>query len=109
MIFELTQGDTEPPLRAILKDADGRVAVLQPTDVVHLRMKPAIPGLRASIDNAAEVIDADEGDVQYQWVPADTATPGVFEAEFHVSNPTGYSKTFPNDEYIQVVIKPKAY
>lgn len=105
MIFEITQHDTEPPIRAILRDADGTVARIFPGDVVTFRMRPTIEGLRSDIDATAVVLDGTAGDVQYEWDPADTAFFGTYEAQFHISTAAGGEKTFPNAEYIDVIIR----
>lgn len=109
MTFEITQGDTDPPLHAILSDANGQPYQVQPGDVVTFRMRSVVPGLRADISAPASINDAPAGDVQYDWDPSDTTDFGVFDAEFHVANAgAGSSKTFPNGEFIRVVIKPAA-
>lgn len=109
MVFEITAGDTEPALRAILRDVTKRAYHVQTDDTVTFRMRPAIPGLRSDIDAPVTVNDAASGDVSYEWDTADTEVPGVFDAEFHVSHASGGGeKTFPNGEFIRVVIKPAA-
>lgn len=105
----IKQGDTEPPCRAILKDVDGTLAIIQAGDVVTFRMTPQHPGLRGDISATATVNDANAGDVQYNFVAADTATVGLYNAEFHIAYAGGVrGKTFPTDGYIVVNVEPKA-
>lgn len=109
--FEIKQSDTDPPLRAILKDANGRLAQLSPGDVVTFRMTPRVKGLRLDISAPAVVNDLARADVEFRWasVMGSTDTPGVYDAEFHVAYAAGGSKTFPNgDEFILVQITHKA-
>lgn len=109
LTFEITAGDTLPPVRGVLIDADNVVVPIQVGDTVRFRMRPVVPGLTADLDGLAVVNDADAGDVEYQWQPTDTDVPGVYQAEFHLVPPGGVGgMTFPNDDYITVVIKPKA-
>jgi hypothetical protein len=42
--------------------------------------------------------------VEYSWQAGDTATAGLFEAEFRVTYAGGRIETFPNDGFIAVRI-----
>lgn len=104
----IKQGDTEPVLRVKMTNADGTALVLAAGDVVTFRMTPQIPELRADISSTATINDLPTGDVE--WVPlaADTAVPGLYNAEFHVARLAGDQLTFPTDGYIVVTVEHKA-
>lgn len=109
LTFTITEGDTLPPIRGTLIDADDALVEIQTGDVVRFRMTPVITGLRADLDEVADVLDPLAGDVEYRWQAGDTDQPGIYEAEFHlIPLLGGGGMTFPNDDFIRVVIKPKA-
>lgn len=108
LVHSIKQGDTDPPCRAILKDANGQVAIIQNGDTVTWRMTPKVAGLRADISAAVFVNDGTAGDVEYRFVVGDTAVPGIYNAEFHVDYASGSKKTFPTDGYITVEVEHRA-
>lgn len=61
--------------------------------------KPALIELQPSTDA--------QGIISYQWDAGDTATDGVYLAEFEVTFNDGRIETYPNYDYIEVRI-PKA-
>jgi len=98
------QGDTYPTLRATLTDAAGAAVDLTDATVV-LRMVNSA-GINVIDDAAVLITNATAGEVEYQWTELDTATPGVFRAEFHAEIFGGGLVSFPNDSYIIIEILP---
>ena len=104
MAFYIKQNDTSPSLRAILKDGDGVVIDLTGA-TVRFHMKP-VGTTTASIDSSATVINpSTSGIVQYDWDNGDTDTVGSYKAEFEVTFAGGAVETFPNNDYISVIVK----
>lgn len=103
-MFSIKQGDSEPPLQVILKDADGKVAIINVGDVVTFRMSPVSVGVGPTVNATATVNDGTLGDVQYDW-PGGAPAAGLYRAEFHVARVNGDSVTFPGDGYIDVKIE----
>ncbi len=102
MAFTLKQNDTSPQIAAILQDGDGTAIDLTSATVrFHMRK---IGATTASTDAAATIVDADAGSVKYEWVAADTANAGSFQAEFEVTYTNGNVETFPNDQSIAIII-----
>ncbi|ELY49882.1 hypothetical protein [Natronorubrum bangense] len=50
-------------------------------------------------------IDLEEtGVVVYEWRPQDTASPGVYRAEWRVTYDDGAVETFPNSGYLTIYV-----
>ena len=102
MAFYIKQNDTSPNLRAILKDGD-EVAINLTDATIRFHMR-TIGGTTAVVDDAASIVSAENGIVQYIWDAADTATVGSYQAEFEVTFADSSIETFPNNGYIRVEI-----
>lgn len=99
--FYIKQNDTQPALRAQLKDGDDYPIVLTGASVrFHMR---TLTGT-VVVDEAATIITPANGIVQYNWQAADTATVGSYQAEFEVTYNDGSIETFPNSGYIRIQI-----
>lgn len=100
--FWIKQNDTAPAIQATLKDADGNVVDLTGATVrFHMRASDDT----TKVDAAASITSPPTGGiVSYGWVAADTDTEGRYRAEFEVTYSDGTIETFPNSEYIIVLI-----
>jgi len=102
MTFYIKQNDTSPSMLATLQDASG-VAV----DISGSTVSFYMGNINGNVvDSTATVVDAVNGQVRYDWVASDTANSGMYQAEFEVVYAGGTKETFPNNDYISVVIKP---
>jgi len=102
MKFYIKQNDTSPSMLATLQDANG-VAV----DVTSATVNFYMGNINGNVVNStATIVDAAAGQVRYDWVALDTANSGMYQAEFEVIYVGGTKETFPNNDYISVVIKP---
>ncbi len=102
MKFYIKQNDTSPSMLATLQDANG-VAVDISSATVNFYMGNINGNV---VDSIATIVDAEAGQVRYDWVALDTANSGMYQAEFEVVFTGGTKETFPNNDYISVVIKP---
>jgi len=102
MRFYIKQNDTSPSMLATLQDANG-VAV----DVTSATVNFYMGNINGNVVNStATIVDAEAGQVRYDWVALDTSDSGMYQAEFEVVFIGGVKETFPNSDYISVVIKP---
>lgn len=102
MTFYIKQHDTSPAILATLSDATG--AAIDLTDAtIRFHMRP-IGKTTVVVDAAASIVTAATGDIRYDWIGADTATIGSFQAEFEVTFPDSSIETFPNDSYVRIEI-----
>lgn len=97
--FTTKRNDTAP-IEVFLKDRDGRV------DLTGASVKFLMQDLDGTqiISNSATVVNASEGEVKYVFNEGDVDESGEYEAEFEVTTAAGEVHTFPNDDYIVVVI-----
>ena len=103
MSYDITlkRGDTRYAIKAILKDIDGDPVNLEGCEVkffMALLGQPAIIKREPHIENAAN------GEVWVVWVPGETNTSGIYQAEFKVVYPDGRVETFPSDGHISIQI-----
>jgi hypothetical protein len=102
MKFYIKQNDTSPSMLATLQDANG-VAV----DLASATVNFYMGNINGNIVNSiATIVDAEAGQVRYDWAALDTSDSGMYQAEFEVVFIGGTKETFPNNDYISVVIKP---
>lgn len=107
MRMEMTAGDTEP-LVLMLTENDLVEDPLDDTATARFVMAPVPESglLVPAIDAAAEILDRQTPTVRYTWAMGETATPGIYEAQFVVTGPAGV-RTFPT-EALRIVIKRRA-
>lgn len=97
--FRIKRGDTSPAIRfALLPETVGLVMAS-----VQFQMRERGGGPTV-IDSPGIVVSIVPPVVGYAWVPADTETPGWYEAEFRVTYFDGIVETFPNRGFINVFI-----
>ena len=102
MTFYIKQNDTSPSMLATLQDANG-VAV----DLTGATVNFYMGNINGNVvTSTATIVNAEAGLVRYDWVALDTADSGMYQAEFEVIFIGGTKETFPNNDYISVVIKP---
>ena len=98
----IKRGDTRNCIKAILKNASG-----DPVNLVGCSVKFHMAPLRqpAIVSRAAHIEDAEAGEVWVVWVPGETDSTGIYQAEFEVMYQDGRRETFPNKGYISLLIQ----
>lgn len=103
MNFTIKENDTSPALRAILLDNEENPVNLSGASV-DFHMTNYV-GNEVVVNSTATVEEPAEGIVRYEWGAGDTADSGRYKAEFEVEFLDGKVETFPNDDYITVIVK----
>ena len=104
MTFVIKKNNTSPIIQATLKDAFGNAINLNAATVKFQMQELGETTLK--IDATAEIIDpATSGVVRYAWTGTDTASAGIFKAEFEVTYNDGRKETFPNEDFVTVLIQ----
>lgn len=98
--FAIKQGDRLPLLNATLVDSDGAAVNLTGASVRFLMRNEAGTVV---VNQAATVVSAASGTVRYSWGATDTATAGVYNAEFEVTVDS-LKRTFPTQGYLRVTV-----
>ena len=111
-IRKFTQGDVLVPLTAILKDGTGAVVNLTDHDVVFY-MEDVFTLTNKVDGKAAQITDAANGEIQYNWEDADVDTPGTYWGYFVRSITLGSSAapvvkkaTHPVGKQLQIIFEP---
>ena len=97
--FYIKRGDTSPALRFALSPETIDLSGAS----VSFQMRPRRSAI--SVDETATIDSALPPIVSYSWSASDTATAGIYEAEFRVTYADGTIETFPNNDFISIVIK----
>ena len=93
----LTAGDTFPnPTADLNADVTGCT--------IRFRMMH-LDG-RFHLEGPASIADAAQGIVFYDWQPGNTNTVGAYRCQFHVTYPSGDVQRFPQDSYLELIIRP---
>lgn len=97
--FYIKRGDTSPAIRFALEPA----SVILTGATVRFQMRARNGAL--IMDAAASIVTpTGTPTVQYAWQAGDTATAGLYEAEFRVTYADAKVETFPNAGFIPVRI-----
>jgi hypothetical protein len=106
--FYLKQGDTWPPLKARLLQADCTDIPISTAHSIKFTMTKFRNRNDVIIDKGDVTIEEIEGKdwAVYTWQPADTDTAGAYQAEFVIDLGSGNVVTVPNenDKYIYILI-----
>lgn len=100
-MFRIKQNDTSPAIKALLKDGRKRPINLNGASI-RFHMKDENENV--VVDDEAEVLDEEKGEVVYYWKENDTNLVGTCLAEFQVTYNDGKIETFPNTNYIRIGI-----
>lgn len=96
------QGDTAPEIRSTLHALGDVSDVVDLTGcTVRFQMRKA-DDRRFTVNNEADVVDADGGIVRYQWGPNDLSVAGSYEVQWHVIYPDARRQTTAATETITV-------
>ena len=101
--FPIKRNDTSPSIAMRLRNGDGTIPDLTGASVVF-NMRSATT--KASVvDRGAMVVhDLADGVVRYDWIAADTAAAGLYQAEAEVTFADGGITTYPNHDWQPVKI-----
>lgn len=104
--FYIKTGDTTSSIAAILTDDDGDAVDISGA-TVRFHMAPisgaTTPVINASANNDQSGV-TNIGHVHYAWSAGQTATAGLYLAEWEVVYSSGATQTFPNAGYFLVQI-----
>lgn len=102
MSFVMKQNDREPAYTGTITvsgeavDLTGRTVTFVMADAVTEVVK---------VEAAADIDDAENGEVSYAWEDGDTDTAGLYKASWVVST-GGLPRTFPAVDYLYILIEP---
>lgn len=100
----IKQNDTRPIATATITDSTGAVVNLTGATVKFVMR--SLTAASAAVNATATIISPTAGTVSYTWAAADTATAGLYQAVWRVTQSDGSLLTFPNDGYLDIWIEP---
>jgi baseplate upper protein BppU len=87
------QGDTGPDITATLHEFGDQLAILDLTgSTVKFQMRKP-DDKRFTVNAAADIVDADAGEVSYSWGPNELAVPGDYQVQWEVTFPDAKVET----------------
>jgi len=96
------QGDTAPDLGAVLHVKGDPTTPIDLTDAtVRFQMRKG-DDRTFTVDAAADIVDADGGEVVYQWDTNDLAVPGDYNVQWEVTFPDLRIQTTATPNLIRV-------
>lgn len=101
----IRQNDTVPPLLTVINDQNGNPLNLSGASVTFT-MRSEQSTNPVKLLGSASITNASTGSVQFSWNTADTATPGLYAAEWHVTQSGGGTYTYPNNGYLSISVEP---
>lgn len=103
-VFYIKKRDRLPVIVGTVKDGNGVIVNL--TGATAKFIMSATPGGTPLINAVATILaPATAGRVKYDWLAADTLTPGTYYGEFEITFPGPLLETFPNSGWITIVIQ----
>lgn len=102
--FYIKVGNTGPDLQVELLDEDGDVIDITGYSTIKFSMRNKRTGTTVIDGVAAVEVTVNPGVIKYEWVAADTATPGEYEGEFEVVLGSTQKISFPNKGFISILI-----
>jgi len=100
--FLIKRGDRREPIERVLRGSDGN-----PVDLTGASVRFIMKTLEGvvKVDAGATIVGTPSaGRVRYSWGATDTDTAGPFRAEFEVTFGDGTKQTFPNKDFIAVLV-----
>jgi hypothetical protein len=102
MALVIKKGDTRTAIKATLKNPSGSPVNLTGSSVTFIMVKSGAQ----LVNRSADIVDAQNGRVNFVFVAGETEVTGVVRAEFKVEYPDGSKETFPNSGYISITFEP---
>jgi hypothetical protein len=100
LIFNIGEGDTSPALDFALTPT---TIVLTGASAVF-RWRPVGGVTWDNEESAVIAVATGTPTLRYEWATGDTATPGLYEAQFVVTYTDSSVETFPNSEFITISV-----
>lgn len=102
LLFRIKRNDRTKTL--LVQAADGKGAYLDLTGATIVFSMRALDSVTLKVNRqAATIVDAATGQMEYQWAAADVNASGFYAGEFEVTQ-GGKTLTLPEDGYIRIEI-----
>jgi len=100
--LKFVQGNDSPDLVSVIHARHDSSSIVDLTDcTVRFQMRKS-DDRRFTVNNEADIVDAEAGSVRYQWGPNDLAVPGEYEIQWEVTYPDARKQTTADTEPLTV-------
>lgn len=103
-IHALRVGYTLPSLQAILYHVDGTVIDLTDVTNVQLLARRQAKDVAVKIDRAAIIVDAEAGEVRFNFLPGDVDVVARYDAYFVLTYTDSRELPVPNPGFFSIVV-----
>jgi hypothetical protein len=97
--FVIKQHDTYPPLELTLSDQAGAIDLTEAEEI-----KLYIDRESTVVTGKMEAVDAEKGEVKYEWAVEDLSVVGTFNFEVEITWKSGRVQTVPNGGDLSIEI-----
>lgn len=99
----ISQNGTSPALAETITDQNGNALNLTGATVTFIMRQ--LSSSTPTVNAAATVVSPSAGTVQYNWATTDTATPGIYMAQFHCVLSGGAIYDWPNQGFLMIEVQ----
>lgn len=107
MQFSIVSGDTLPHLIVSLIQNDQPLDVTDSTIVFKMRADDTCINDDVTLGGTCVIDSAVSGSVHYAWNSTDTANPGTYHGQFHITYVSGDKLTVPSSGSIAIIVTPR--
>jgi hypothetical protein len=105
IVFRLKEGDTQPPIAHQTVDEFQQLVPLTGALSAQFRYRLRTGIGATAVLRTATIVNAENGELRYNWIEDDTLVSGEYYGEWIVTFPNSQTRTFPVRGYVPFVVE----